>query len=221
MFKTILFDVDGTIIDTQYMMTKSLQKTLLEEKQLEIPLEKLHYILGIPGREALKNFTKDDKELEMLLTKWNDNILLFSEHATLFPDIEKVIKTLYTQGVELGVVTSKTREEMKNEFDTFGLTQYFKVQVTASDTSLHKPNPDPIQKALDKLEADKKETVYVGDSLYDMRSAKSCGISFALAQWGALESNAFTEINFSLKKPKDLLNLTDPTPNINTEEENC
>lgn len=207
MFKTILFDVDGTIIDTQYVMTRSLQKTLLEEKQLEVPLEDLHFILGIPGREAIKKFSENDTELETLLTKWNNNILLFSEYATLFPNVEKVIKDLYAQGIELGVVTSKTQEEMKNEFDSFGLTQYFKVQVTASDTDLHKPNPDPIQKALDELGADKKETVYVGDSLYDMKSAKSCGVSFAVAQWGAVESSAFTDIDFSLVTPKDVLTL--------------
>lgn len=214
MFKTILFDIDGTIVDTQYVMTKSLQKTLLEEKQLKVPLEKLHYILDIPGREALKKYTENDIELESLLTKWSNNILLFSEYATLFPDIEKVIKDLYTQGVELGVVTSKTREEMKNEFDIFGLTHYFKTHITASDTNLHKPNPDPIQKALDELGADKKETLYVGDSLYDMKSAKSCGISFAVAQWGALKSSAFTDTDFSLTTPTEILHLATTIPDI-------
>lgn len=214
MFKTILFDVDGTIIDTQYVMTKSLQKTLLEEKQLEVSLEDLHFILGIPGREALKKFSEDNTELEDLLAKWNNNILLFSEYATLFPDIEKVIKDLHAQGIELGVVTSNTQEEMKNEFDTFGLTQYFKVQITASDTDLHKPNPDPIQKALDDLGANKKETVYVGDSIYDMKSAKSCGVSFAVAQWGAVESSAFTDVDFSLATPQDVMTLVNAKTDI-------
>jgi phosphoglycolate phosphatase-like HAD superfamily hydrolase len=110
-------------------------------------------------------------------------------------------------GIVLGVVTSKTRPEMKNEFDIFGLNQYFKAQVTASDTELHKPNPDPIQKAINDLGADKSETVYIGDSLYDMKSAKSCGIAFCLAKWGAMATSIFTDIDFVLNSPDDILNL--------------
>ncbi|WP_100065827.1 HAD family hydrolase [Miniphocaeibacter massiliensis] len=207
MFKTILFDIDGTIIDTEYVMTKSLQKTLLEEKELSVSIKELNYILGIPGREALEKFTKNKRELNYLLEKWSENVLLFSKHATIFPQITEVLQALNSRNITLGVVTSKTKEEMKNEFDIFKLNHHFKIQVTASDTKLHKPNPEPIQKAIDDLGANIEETIYIGDSLYDMKSAKACGISFGLAKWGALESIVFNNVDFHLKTPKDILNL--------------
>lgn len=52
MIKTVLFDVDGTILDTEFVMIKSLQKTLKEEKNLDVPEENLEYILGIPGKKS-------------------------------------------------------------------------------------------------------------------------------------------------------------------------
>ncbi len=121
MIKTILFDVDGTIIDTEYVMTYSLQKTLCEELEKEIPIKELHYILGIPGREAIKKFVNTEEEEETLLSKWGENVLLLADNAQVFPHIEETLQTLHVKGIQLGLVTSKTKEEMKNEFDRFNL----------------------------------------------------------------------------------------------------
>ncbi|MGM0241080.1 HAD family hydrolase [Enterococcus sp. AZ103] len=207
MFKTILFDVDGTLIDTAYVMTHSLQKTLLEEMQLSVEIDDLNYVLGIPGRAALEEFTADEAELEKLLKAWNKNVLLYAEHVSVYPEIEEILKKLKAAGIKMGVVTSKTSNEMKTEFDIFNLNHYFDVFITASDTENHKPHPEPIQKAIDLLSVEKGETIYIGDSLYDMKSAKACGIKFAVANWGALDLAMFTEADYFLKKPSDLLNL--------------
>lgn len=207
MIKTILFDVDGTLINTAYVMTHSLQKTLMEEIQLSVDVEDLDYILGIPGRAALEKFTKDEKELEQLLNAWNKNVLLYAEHVSVYPGIEKTLKNLKAADIRLGIVTSKTSNEMKTEFDIFNLNHYFEVFITASDTENHKPHPEPIQKAIDLLAVEKSETIYIGDSLYDMKSAKACGVKFAVANWGALDLALFTEADYFLENPADLLKL--------------
>lgn len=84
MIKTILFDVDGTIIDTEYVMTHSLQKTLREELEKELPIQELHYILGIPGREAIKKFVNTEEEEDILLSKWGKKFSLISRECPSF-----------------------------------------------------------------------------------------------------------------------------------------
>lgn len=63
MIKTVLFDVDGTILDTEFVMIKSLQKTLKEEKNLDVPEEDLEYILGIPGKKQLNGIHHLERKL--------------------------------------------------------------------------------------------------------------------------------------------------------------
>lgn len=207
MIKTILFDVDGTIIDTEYVMTHSLQKTLLEDLKKEVSIRDLDYILGIPGREAIKRFTNNEQEIDKILLRWGENVLLLANHAQVFSGIEKTLQNLKLKGIQLGIVTSKTRQEMKNEFEGFNLNQYFDIFVTASDTDLHKPSPVPIQMAIDKLNIKKDETIYIGDSLYDMKSAKACGIAFGLAKWGAKNINLFHDVDVFLESPIDIYNF--------------
>lgn len=207
MIKTILFDVDGTIIDTEYVMIHSLQRTLMEEKKQEVSERDLQYILGIPGKEAVKIFAANEAEADHLLSKWGENVLSLSDHAQLFPNMREVIHELHAQDIRLGIVTSKTREEMKNEFDIFELNHYFDVQVNASDTKLHKPHPDPIQRAIDELGIKKEEAIYIGDSLYDMQSAKACGIPFGLAKWGAKDLSKFNDADKIMETPESLFDL--------------
>lgn len=66
MIKTVLFDVDGTILDTEFVMIKSLQKTLKEEKNLDVPEENLEYILGIPGKKAIERYSSSGEEVDKL-----------------------------------------------------------------------------------------------------------------------------------------------------------
>jgi phosphoglycolate phosphatase-like HAD superfamily hydrolase len=71
---------------------------------------------------------------------------------------------------------------------------------------LHKPFPDPIQKAIDELGI-KIETIYIGDSLYDMQSAKACGIAFGLAKWGAKNIKIFKSVDIIIDSPQEILDL--------------
>ncbi|MGT4665966.1 HAD family hydrolase [Enterococcus hirae] len=72
---------------------------------------------------------------------------------------------------------------------------------------MHKPLPAPIQKAIDELGIKKEETIYIGDSLYDMQSAKACGIAFGLAKWRAKNIENFQSVDIIIDSPQEILDL--------------
>lgn len=207
MYKNFLFDIDGTIVDTEKQIINALQKVLKEELNIDKKYEELLFVLGTPGNNSLKELNIPDNIFDDILYKWSNNIGLAINEMEIFSGIEDIIKDLYNKNLNLGVVTSKNSEELKNEFTPFNLNKYFKTIVTASDTKLHKPNPDPILKAMENLNITKENTIYIGDSIYDMMSAKSAGISFGLAIWGAPTSEGLNNVDYYFNNPKDILNL--------------
>ncbi|KOP81295.1 HAD family hydrolase [Cytobacillus solani] len=204
MFKYVIFDVDGTILDTEKAILKSLQKVLKEEGK-DYQLEDLRFALGIPGIETLKKLNVTD--LERVHPKWSETVLEFSYEVSVFQDLENVIKTLSESPVRTGIVTSKTKQELIDEFEPFGLSSFFEYTICASDTEKHKPHPEPLLACLDGLNANQDETIYIGDSIYDMQCAKSAGVKFALALWGSKTTEGFESVEFVLKEPKAILDL--------------
>ncbi|WP_042472514.1 HAD family hydrolase [Bacillus ndiopicus] len=204
MYKCIIFDVDGTILDTEMAMLKSLQKVLLEEIGQEHKLESLRFILGIPGRESLKQLEIND--VERMLDIWSRKVLEFSDEVSVFSGLAEVIQKLTQSSVKIGIVTSKTRQQMLDEFDHFGLSHFFEVIICADDTEKHKPNPEPLLACLEKLRMNPQHTIYIGDSIYDMQCAKNAGAHFGLALWGSKTTEGFTAEHI-LTKPTDILKL--------------
>ncbi|GCF94863.1 phosphatase [Enterococcus florum] len=205
MIKTILFDVDGTLIDTEYVSVQSLKETLKEERNLTLSDKELEFSLGIPGARALERFTDSPEEIEQLLASWMKRMREYTHHARLFNGILELLQELKQLGYRLGVVTSKLRSDAVVEFAAFGLNTFFDVIITADDTPLHKPNPEPLLKALEELNADNQASLYIGDSLYDMLCAESSGVDFLLARWGAKEKPEFSRAAYQLETPADLL----------------
>lgn len=207
MKKTILFDVDGTLIDTEKPIIKAFQKTLKEELNLEVPDEELFYILGIPGKIAIKKYSTEPVKTAEIMKRWEINDRQMFHYSTLFEGIEKTLKQLKKQKIQLGIVTSRTDQEMGIVLNNFDIEQYFDTFITASKTKLHKPNPEPILKAIETLNLDPENVIYIGDSIYDFQCAKNAQVAFGLAGWGAKENPEFTKVDYHLTKPIDLLKL--------------
>lgn len=207
MTKTILFDIDGTLVDTEKTIIKSWQKTLKDTLNVEPEAEDLFYVLGIPGTKAVERYAKDPTQAKELLDLWEVNDHKMFHYAKLFDGITDMLQQLTDAGIRLGVVTSRTDSELKRVFDTFPIKQYFDIAITASMTKLHKPNPDPILKALSSLDIHPDDTLYIGDSIYDMQCAHQSQVQFALASWGAKDNPEFAKIDYRLNQPLDLVEL--------------
>lgn len=181
--KHIVFDVDGTLIDTEYAVLHSLRDTLFSITGVEYPLQKLTFALGITGEDALKYLHIDN--IPDALIRWDVNMAKYSSSVHIFPGIKEALEALLQKGCKLGIVTSKTRAEFENEFIPFGVGQYFETVICADDTAEHKPSPEPLLKYAENSGAVLSDIIYVGDSAYDLDCAKSAGVLFVLAGWGA------------------------------------
>jgi HAD superfamily hydrolase (TIGR01549 family) len=204
MYNHIIFDIDGTILDTELAVLSSLQRLLREELYKEFSFEELYFALGIPGMVTLSRFQL--KDTDEAFHKWDKYLREYYHQVKIFDDIKEALEGLQARGVSMGIVTSKTRSEFEHDFIPFGIGEYFKYVICADDTEKHKPNPEPILKFIELSGANKKQCIYIGDTKYDRDCAFSAGIDFALALWGAKFSDGI-EANYVLKTPKEILEL--------------
>lgn len=204
-YQHIVFDVDGTLIDTEQAVIQSLNKTLKEYCNIhQYNYEDLKFALGIPGRDALEKIGLE--HIDEVLTVWNDNIACFLDQTQPFDGIEACLKELKHLGAKVGIVTSKTQYEYQTEFEIFGFSRLFDVVVCADDTDKHKPNPDPLLKYCQLARTNKENIIYVGDSIYDMQCSQRAGIDSALALWGCA-SSVKPKAKYYLENPMDILDL--------------
>lgn len=202
-YRHIVFDIDGTLIDTEYAVLRSLQETVRVLSGREIPYSELTFALGITGADALKKL--DIKNISYAAELWNKNMRKYADTVKVFDGITELLKNLLRLDCKMGIVTSKTREEFKQDFSHFNISHYFKTIVCADDTQRHKPNAAPLLKYLEISKVDCRQTLYIGDSKYDSMCAENAGIDFALAVWGSRQTSI--KADYFLKNPMDLLSL--------------
>ncbi|WP_255260155.1 HAD family hydrolase [Bacillus toyonensis] len=186
-------------------MLKSLQRILKEELDVEFTLDALDFALGIPGKEALKKLNVPN--IDVIHTKWSKAVLDYNHEVSVFKSLEDIIGMLSLSKIKLGIVTSKTNQELIDEFEPFGLSSYFEDTICVCDTDKHKPHPEPLFACLKRLDVPCHEAIYIGDSIYDMQCAKSAGVEFALASWGSKTKDEFKDADYILEEPNDILRL--------------
>lgn len=200
-----IFDIDGTLINTEKAVIKGLQELLMEIQGVFYEPEQLYFCLGIPGPITLKQMGVEG-DLTPILKKWDAYYCKYGGDVAIYPDIPEVLKKLKENGISLGIITSKNQEEYDYDMIRLGLTDYFSITVTATDTSEHKPDPAPMLFYLKKTGILPEQAVYIGDSIYDMKCAEGAGVPRALALWGCRNPEEITA-DYRLARPIDILEL--------------
>lgn len=209
MYQFIIFDIDGTLIDTEYTTLHSLQRAASESLGRPVRIEELRFSFGIPGRDALAALNVPD--IEECLARWTGYFNELRAHNILYPGVIETLMALRLRGVLLGVATSRLQSELNPEFAAMGLAPLIDVVVNADDTTEHKPNPAPILKALEWAGLHSpKGALYVGDTPHDCSAAHGAGVPFALASWGAHDMSIPAE--HVLQSLEELLPLCAPFP---------
>lgn len=202
-YSHVVFDLDGTLLDTETAVLCSLQDTVFHFTQKHLTLEELYFALGITSEDALIRLGIPD--VSASASYWNDAMNHYTNSISLFAGVPALLNSLRSAGCVLGIVTSKTVAEFAKDFAPFGIVPYFSTVICADDTQQHKPNAEPLLKYLEQSSADRSKTLYIGDSRFDYACASSAGVDFALALWGTHEPELPAE--YHLSHPDDLLGL--------------
>jgi HAD superfamily hydrolase (TIGR01662 family) len=210
MIRNLIFDVDGTLLNTydKYMpaMVAALAKYGYDRP---LPKQLLQGCYGITAVDALQKVGVKPGEVAKVNREWMRLAHLREGRVTAFPGIPALIRELRERGRKLAIVTSRTGEDYdKNFANVYGWAKLFDVAVTADQTQRHKPFPDPLLLALKELNADPAETIYIGDAVTDLQAARAAKIKFAGAVYGAADPQKMAAGNFLLGDPADLLSIS-------------
>ena len=182
-YDPVLFDLDGTLIDSAEMILASLRHTTREVLGRDVGEDELRAGIGMP---LVAHMTQLDPR------RADDLIRVYSEHNETLHDtlaacdgVLGVLRTLARDGRRLAVVTAKRTVTVALAFDRIPeLGSFFDAVVAAEDTKRHKPHPDPLLRALDLLEALPTRAAYVGDSPVDVQAAHAAGVTSFAVTWG-------------------------------------
>lgn len=120
---------------------------------------------------------------------------------------EALAKLAAVDGNKLGVATSKLQDEYDHFKQQYHFAKLFDAAITSSDTTKHKPDPEPILAAVKKIGSTPEQSVYVGDTINDLKAAKAAGVKFAGALYGSANPAAIKDADYPLASPMDLLKI--------------
>ena len=192
MLSAVLFDFDGTLVDTTEMIHQSMRHATSSVLGREdIPRETLLANVGQPLPRQMELI--DTENAESLLEAYRSHHE--RHHDALireFPGVEESLSRLRSAGIKVAVVTSKRRVSVEMALEIFpGLRNVVDRFVTMEDTTHHKPHPEPLLRALELLGSIPKErAAYVGDSPFDVEAAKAAELTSVAVSWGAFSEDA-------------------------------
>jgi len=180
----VLFDLDGTLIDSIALLLASMRHTFHGRARKPTEAEWIEG-LGTPLPKQLTPYVESDEDRERLVNRYRT--FQHENHDRLMSAYTGVIDTLallYQRGHPMGVVTSKGNTMMERGLKFIGADDYIEVAIGYDSVHIHKPDPFPVRAALDKLGYQSNEAVFVGDSPHDIKSGNDAGVITIAALWG-------------------------------------
>jgi pyrophosphatase PpaX len=221
--RVILFDFDGTLVNTTPLILRSFRATW--QKVFGFEMDDACYIktFGTLLHSAMKGLTEQcvsegrictvgdltAKADELLRTYREFNSAWHDELIEPFAAVTETLEELQSRGHSLGIVSSKLRLGVERGLKLFKMLEYFEILITADDVTNHKPHPEPLLRALEQFNAAPHEALYVGDSIHDIAAGRAAGIAIAAAAWGPFPRTELEELkpDYLLDEPRELLRL--------------
>lgn len=184
--KGILFDLDGTLIDTSNLIIRSFQHTFMHHYGRTLTPQEIYAFFGKPLRAAMEYYGADKVE-ELIKTYREYNLLYHDELTTGFANVPDTIRKLYNHGICMAIVTSKTKKTAIRGLKLFDMDKYFLTVIGHEECQKHKPDPEPVLRALAEIKLAPEECLMVGDSPFDLASARAAGVKTAAVRWTQID----------------------------------
>ncbi|HXV58163.1 MAG TPA: HAD-IA family hydrolase [Gaiellaceae bacterium] len=182
-FPHVLFDLDGTLIDSGSIILASFRHATRTVLEREIPDAELAALVGGSNiHDQMRAI--DELQADELVRVYREHNEPLHDELEAFEGIEHVLDSLKREGRTLAIVTAKRRKTVDLAFAVLPLERYFDVVVTADTTERHKPHPDPVLAALEGLGTDPSAAAFVGDSPFDVEAGRAAGVFTVAVAWG-------------------------------------
>lgn len=186
MIKTVLFDLDGTLVDTAPDLARALNYVLEKHGQSPLPFEKIRPVVSHGGIALITlGFGKEHPEFETLrqelLDYYRDNI---ADHSTLFEGMPELLELIETRKLNWGIVTNKPDWLTDPLLDELQLSNRSITTVSGNTLEHRKPHPAPMLHACKEAGSESHECLYIGDAQRDIEAGKNAGMKTAVAMFG-------------------------------------
>ncbi len=182
----VLFDLDGTLVDTVDLIVAGFQHVTSTHLGYCIAPAAVKATIGRPLRECLSELAPGMGDtLYEAYQEFNRQY-----HDVMIrevPGIVPLLADLKRRGIAVGIVTSKRRVSAERSLGRFNLAAHFDILISQDDTTRHKPYPDPLHKGLERIGLPAANVIYVGDAIHDIMAAQAVPMRVAAVTWGAAE----------------------------------
>ncbi|CAN5865670.1 HAD family hydrolase [soil metagenome] len=187
MARVVVLDVDGTLMDTNYLHTEAWARAF-EKAGHRVPRVKLHREVGKGAELLIREFVDDEQTVEEIQNLHSEFYQEMQEYGHPLPGAKELISSLKESGYEVWFVTSAKDEELEHHMQELGADGHIDGVVNSSAVENPKPAPDIFEETLRRAGATADETVAVGDALWDVEAAKAAGIrTVAVLSGGAFD----------------------------------
>ncbi len=212
--KAVLFDLDGTLIDTAPDMAASLNRILHEEGESELPLEQIRPHVSRGGLALTRlafDKIRDESEIEPLRQRFLDYYLHhIAEHSRLFEGYEAVLQILEDNHIHWGVVTNKPGWLTDPLMQQLNLHERSAITISGDTTAERKPHPLPLTTAAKSINTACEHCIYVGDDPRDISAGNAANMTTVIACYGYITDDSdfdSWQANDMIETPEELLQL--------------
>jgi pyrophosphatase PpaX len=190
----VLFDLDGTLVDTVPFILAAVRHTFEEQPRRPTDAEWIAGI-GTPLRTQLLQFAASPEQAEQLFERYRAYWIEHHDAATaLFPGAAETVRALKAAGHPIGVVTAKIEAGAERTLRHVGLRDQVDLIVAADTVEKSKPDPMPVRHALEQLDRAPAEAVMIGDSPHDLAAGRGAGTATVGVCWGAATREALAPL---------------------------
>jgi phosphoglycolate phosphatase len=185
-FKFIIFDWDGTLMDSTEIIARAIQDAA-RDYSLPIPTsEQAKYVIGLGLNDSMTHLfpSLDHIAHQGIIEKFRVHYLKREFDAPLYPGVRAMLSRLQSDGFTLAIATGKARRGLDRVLESTKLAQFF-AATRCADEGFAKPHPDMIERLLSATGFDQAESVMIGDTTHDMELAKNAGIRAIAVSYGA------------------------------------
>ncbi|MEK4263510.1 pyrophosphatase PpaX [Paenibacillus sp. FSL L8-0499] len=210
MIECVLFDLDGTIVDTNELIISSFMYALKDNGLAPLTREEIIPHMGTTLQQQMRVFSGLEDvngTLEKSYRSYNNEH--HDELVRSFPLVKETIEELSRRGIKLGIVTTKIRPTTIKTLERFDLHKYMDTIVTVNDVTEPKPHPEPVLTAVKNLGVDPRKTLMIGDSAVDIQSAKAAGVYAVGVSWSLKGEDTLRKYDpdFIIHNMKDIIEI--------------